>query len=452
MKHFYDVKNNEELLDGEVTISQKIDGAALKAVFSDGKIKYYARDGKTEIDLIKRTTMDFYEEGISFLDVMAPKVLKSEGQKLEFEYFPTRVRPVVPIIRRPKNNLVLLSTEKVPGKPEDIAKKLNVEAPPIIFKGKLNKEQKDVILSGSVTIAELRVFNKNFSPLINPEVSEGIVIYCSKDKQLYKVTDKNFTQTIKDKKAEKNKDLETEYYKILSSIILAFNIDIPVSYKYSPENYLDVMFSNIEKQQSKIIGKYCDKFRKFDGGKMFEQDFLNMNMTLVPQSLKANISKYPWFKEFVRLMIVNYSKKKMRANYMFPREVLDDLNSKIAKLVENNCKSLFDMMASSDILHVILENDADQNVQAKNSCKLCGIRSSVSTNGLCPLCYRDNEELTAKEVLNLAKKEQSKDDVITKIFPNIVPRKKTKEETEDEIIQKRREEISYQIQRNMHGL
>ena len=160
MKHLRDVSNAESLLNGEVELFQKVDGANLNLKRVGGKIKYYGREWRNEIDLIKRTTMDFYEEGIEYLESQDLSFVK-EGDFIEFEYFGSRVTPVIKVTRKPKNNLIVLRSSF--GNEEVVAKKLNVDPNPMIFKGHLNDKQKEIILSGKFTKEEIPYFNPNYN-------------------------------------------------------------------------------------------------------------------------------------------------------------------------------------------------------------------------------------------------------------------------------------------------
>lgn len=327
MEHLTNVKDWEKLLDETITISQKIDGSALIARFEKGKIRYFGREARKEIDIVHRVTTDIYNAGIDYLELVLPKVLKSEGQEIAFEYFPPKIKPVVPIIRRPKNNLVLLYTKNVSVS----AQQIGVEPQPIIFHGKLNTVQKEALMSGEMNARILKILNPSFQPIINPDSIEGIVISTSRG--LYKITNKLFQDLIKQKKINASDSDAEKYKKLLIGLCLGFSFTVPTGYKYTPENYLKVIFDNIEAKQAEIIRNFGPTFAEFKDGAPYQVDFTDFSWNLVPQALQANMKKYPWFKDFVRLLISNYRKQRSRAFPGVDKETMKIFNDKVKALL-----------------------------------------------------------------------------------------------------------------------
>lgn len=327
MEHLTSVKEWEKLLDETLTISQKIDGSALIARFEKGKVRYFGREARKEIDVVHRVTTDIYNAGIDYLELVLPNVLKSEGQEIAFEYFPPKIKPVVPIVRRPKNNLVLLYTKGVSVNADQIG----VEPQPIVFQGKLSQIQKEALMSGEMNAKVLKVLNPSFQPIINPDYIEGIVISTSKG--LYKITNKLFQDLIKQKKINASDSDAEKYKKLLLGLCLGFTFKVPSNYKYSPENYLKVVFDNIETRQSEIIRNFGPSFAEFSDGAPYQVDFTDFSWNLVPQALQANMKKYPWFKDFIRLLISNYRKQRNRAFPGVDKETMKAFNDKVKALL-----------------------------------------------------------------------------------------------------------------------
>lgn len=334
MKHLTDLKNPIDALNGVVTISQKIDGSAFILKRVNGELKFFGRESKKEIDHIQRTIMNLYEPAIEYLLKQDFSFLPNNGE-IHFEYFPPTIKPLIPVKIKPKNNLVLLFTTK--GDAETIAKKIGVEAPPVIFKGKLSEDQKEMLASGGFNISQLHRLNPHFRVLINPDTMEGIVVTTANG-ETFKVTDPNFTNQIKDKKATKAVDKEfEEYTTALLKLVVDFDFEVPEGYKFTPQNYINVVLKNVERQKSKIF-THKELFAEFGYGKPFTVDFVDINWSMIPSTLAPDMKANPWFKDFVRLLIANHSKIKAKATKQFSREIIAKLNKKMEPLLKESTR------------------------------------------------------------------------------------------------------------------
>ena len=334
MKHLTDLKNPEEFLEDKVRVTQKIDGTALIVRMTDDGVRYYSREGKGEIDPIKRTVTNIYEDLIEHLESQDLSFL-SEGDELDFEGFPDEIDPIIPIQKEPKNKLVLLNASS--GDPSKIAKKIDVEPPPVIFEGKLDKKQKEILLNNQITPQTIKnYFNGTFEPLINESQMEGVVIENLSSGKAAKATDPSFTDEIKQKQ-NADKELKDEYFQLLTNIVVNFEISVPKDYHYTPENYLKVMFDNIRNQMDEIF-QHKEKFKKFDYGAQFELKGIDFNWRRVPKKISKIMQDEPWFKDLVRMLILNHSKKRKKATKAIPKEYMKIINNKVEVLLQEQSR------------------------------------------------------------------------------------------------------------------
>lgn len=341
MKHLYEINDWEKFLDGNLEIAQKVDGTNLNVVYKNNKLLWYGREGKKELDLIQRTVLSLYEDAINYLEDKVKKVLIQDNQYLSFEFFPSFIDPIIPVLIKPKNNLILLYSKNLDKTIPELAEILNVTPQPVIFRGKLTEKQKEIIKSRKYTLESIRELNPNFEFVINPLIIEGLIITNLDENKTYKMTDLNFTEKVKTKK--QNKDYEyDEYYKIIMNIILNdFNVDIPKNYEYTPENYLNVLFNNIQNQKDYLILKYSNKFKKFDNGNKFKVPFAEINWKLIPKFLHKEMINFPWFKDFVRITLINLYKERKRETSNLKKDDIKKLNDISKKLLNKSRLYLF---------------------------------------------------------------------------------------------------------------
>lgn len=301
MKYITDIPNWERLLEEPLVISQKVDGSALIARFENGKVRFFNRNGR-ELDSIFRTTSDLFEPAIEYLEPRLSNFLKFNQEEIRFEYFSPNIKPIIQIVSRPLNNLVLLETNLTNIGPIKLAHKLGVTPPPIIFKGKLNSYEQNLLLTGEMDLDILHRLNPNFVPIINPNVIEGIVIQTPRG--TFKATTKLFKELFKSKIAYS--ELATyEYRKLLNKLATGFEIqNIPSDYDFTEKSYLKLIWQNIIENTIYIIQDNEETFKRlFNDGKGFQVAFSDFNWNKVPDVIRTISQQKPWFKDFVRLVI-----------------------------------------------------------------------------------------------------------------------------------------------------
>ena len=337
MKHFNTLKEYSEFLNSDISISQKIDGSAIIIKKIKGEIKFFTRENAKEISKIYLMASTFYKPAIEYFlnNKKVKKYLDSyhDNAELHFEYFPKSIKPIIPIINSPKNNLVLLFTKNIRSSVKAIADQLDVTGPPLIFKGKLTEDQKQLLLSGEMNNRILKKLNPKFVPIINPDIIEGIVL--SDGKNVYKITDKLFTDKILSKKSDDSVGAPKEYLNIIKQIAISFcdYIEIPANYKFTQDNLIELLLSTIIREKDNIITKNNSKFDKYKN-KDFSVEFTDIDWPSFPSSLVTLMKKYPWFKDVVRTILLNYSKHRKRAIPGIEKEINSKFIDKLQLLMK----------------------------------------------------------------------------------------------------------------------
>jgi len=103
MKHLKEIKDPEKILNGTIEISEKIDGSSLHAEKSNGEIKFYGREKRNEIDIIRRTAIGIYEDPINHLLSSGLESIMKDGDHLVFEFFFPGIKSIVKLKRKPES-------------------------------------------------------------------------------------------------------------------------------------------------------------------------------------------------------------------------------------------------------------------------------------------------------------------------------------------------------------
>jgi cytidyltransferase-like protein len=163
LKQVHDKKGDDflnNLLNNFVIINENIDGTffGVKKDKATGRFRYFKKSG--EITYVDRMLMKYYNPAIAYFETLSDEKKKRIPSNFYFgfEYVTSRDKKASNFSRMPKNQLVLSYIHRLgeDGKPEETlqtkddlerwAYYLEVEAPPIIFEGKLDDEQKQSIL------------------------------------------------------------------------------------------------------------------------------------------------------------------------------------------------------------------------------------------------------------------------------------------------------------------
>jgi hypothetical protein len=218
------------------------------------------------------------------------------------------------------------------GDEETIAKKLNVDPNPKIFKGHLNAKQKEIILSGKFTKEEIPYFNQNYKLALNPTRIEGLILRAKG--QIYKVTDPEFTGEIKAKKAAGDESDMDGYLRTLLEMLSTFPFEVPKDYKYTPEAFLNLVFKNVQDRLHWVLGHKTD-MEPFNYGNPYKQPYSEFNWKNVPEQLKGVMKSNPWVTDFVRLALTYLRKEIKRPNpKVMSAQVKDKLNDLSRKLMK----------------------------------------------------------------------------------------------------------------------
>ena len=144
----------EKILSEEVVITEKLDTFRILFEMNKGKLTFYKKDN-TPITLIERTLNDIWESALIELPTLIGNIQLPEGIRFGVAYTPVE-RPLrIPYTNLPRYILTDMTKRKNDKVIESYdyneitewAGMLCMGRPPIIFKGKLNEEQKRILIA-----------------------------------------------------------------------------------------------------------------------------------------------------------------------------------------------------------------------------------------------------------------------------------------------------------------
>ena len=201
MRHLNQQNNPEELLlNREVIISQKLDGATFGVKKQNNKFNYFGREGKKPLSREKLMTLDIYNSIIEFVE---SSLEMEDGDYILGELFSEFIKPIIPVTNPPKNELIVFKTNM---NLKYLSQFFKVNLP--MFEGTLEPDEISTLIELSTskmtneewTRRILEIINSNYIPLVNQREIEGIVIKIKDTDEQYKIVNPSFTDIIMQKK------------------------------------------------------------------------------------------------------------------------------------------------------------------------------------------------------------------------------------------------------------
>jgi hypothetical protein len=165
LRETYEKKGAAEtrkLVTGNITVTEKLDAHRFSfQVNSDKTISFFKKNDNRPLTKVDRVISDLYEKAIDHIKSIPEHIIRNipEGMRFGFSYFPSEKPLRLAYKFKPKNNMVLtdVTSRNEKGKVKKVyedttflnrwAKVLNVSKPPILFKGVLEMEQIDMLMS-----------------------------------------------------------------------------------------------------------------------------------------------------------------------------------------------------------------------------------------------------------------------------------------------------------------
>lgn len=371
------VNNTDEFIDKikdkELLIYEDIQGSQIYVKYNGKEFIIKPKSIKNDnLNFIDLTVQKFYNQAFIFFNSLPNYITEilNHNWWFVFEYFPDTQPANIEYKRKPKNSLILTcilkGSKHVYNYDEliEFSKLFNVDTLPVVFKGKLNNKQLEIInLYLNTSEKDLKYvfgeenFAKFFYSILNPNIDNSFLMNNKEfNDNIEKLTikidgDNKYSFEILNpihKKLSLNNN--TEYVEIYSLIIINFleyiqtqNIDNIKLTKITKDNlYIELI--------SKLFNNYIEEVKEdildwnFHIPDFFKENKFKINIELLDNDKTIDFIKTDPKIEYVfKTILGTYYKKRKKPVGLFTNKTvdlfnktIDDIEKKIEKTLNIN--------------------------------------------------------------------------------------------------------------------
>jgi len=349
-----------QLKDKELLIYEDIQGAQVFARWTGEKFEIRPKSINNEsLNFVDLATQKFYSAIFTYLHTLPEYItnILSKTWWFCFEYFPDNQPAHIEYKKLPKNNLILTCIVKGTrykynyDELAEYAKLFNVDALPVIFKGKLNEKQLEVInlfLHTSEKDLDYVFGEENFAfffyKILNPQMDNSFLMDDFNDnleKIIIRINGNDeFSFEILNPSYEKMKlDNKTEYLETYSIILLNFLEFLQLI------NFEKVKLKEITKDElyieliCTIFNEYIDNIKKelkdwnLSIPSFFSDEKFKINTFLLKNEDTINLIKSDVRIEYIfKLILSSFHKKLKKPIGIFNEKTVEIFNSEVDKI------------------------------------------------------------------------------------------------------------------------
>jgi hypothetical protein len=366
----------ENLFNKKVIVTENLDGSAFsfEKDFTGDNISFYKKDQENPITRVDRILMKYYEKPITYIESLSDEVRAEipKGWRFGMVYFPNSKPVRIEYERVPKNNLILthivvrdefgdvVKTIQDKEELDEWAQKFEVEGSPVIFQGKLNREQKISIMEFlSTPLLDLKnrfkteSFTKYLISLLNPDIESTklgtnlgspveSMIFRFEDEEgkeetvLAKMMDPIFYEINRERKVTKSSYFPSDVYSLclidVMNFILEYGVENFSAEGEDPEErYISFVFSVfnnfVSEEGEKYIGADFEKpeYLKSDG---FE---INKELIANDQVIK-NIEDDEVYVDILQMILNSFRKLKRKPHGFFTEGLIQQFNMLVEEI------------------------------------------------------------------------------------------------------------------------
>ena len=350
----------ETLKDKDLLIYEDIQGAQIFVRWNGAKFIIKPKSTTNqELNFVDLAIQKFYNSAFSYLHTLPDYVtnLLSTNWWFCFEYFPDLQPAHIEYKKLPKNNLILTCIVKGTkykynySEIEEYAKLFDVDPLPVIYKGKLNEKQLEVInlfLHTSEDDLDY-VFNENnfayfFYKILNPSMENSFLMDTFND-NLEKIiiringNDEFSFEILNPSYHKMNLENKTEYLETYSLILLNFLEFLQLI------DYEKVKLKEITKDElyieliSSIFNEYVENIKKqikdwnLSIPEFFSEDKFKINTFLLKNKNTINLLKSDNKIEYIfKLILSSFNKHKKKPIGIFNEKTTELFNEEVDKI------------------------------------------------------------------------------------------------------------------------
>jgi len=346
------------MLDLSCVVSEKIQASSFHVKKTNAGFEYFKSGSKHSMDKVDRTMVKYYENGINYFGTILPEITKDMplDWKFGFDYMVDNKTVDIEYDALPKNNLILthiqvLNTndptqiKKVVRDPAVLNKwadSLGVQRTPVIFKGKLQSNQKDDLVrlleisdkdfeikfkDQSFTRTIYNIFNNGLNaPALNTSLDndiDGLIVNFYEGKTI-----KSFKLERFNRKPQENRK-PSDMYQIsildLVEFIMSYDVKSIVLEEESADlRYIEIM-SNIfnayvEKNASKYIGA------NFDSADFSDKKEFNLNTAFINNEKTNSLVQNNVLSELFKITLGSFRKKRLKETDIINADLMNQIN------------------------------------------------------------------------------------------------------------------------------
>ena len=370
LKTYFEGANSNEfmdLLNNKCIVSEKIDGSSFHVKRNKTDFSYYKSGSKTEMNVIDRTIVRYYENAIRHFKTVSEenKLDMPFDWKFGFEYLGDNKTIDIEYDVLPDSNLVLTHIQVLqPSNPNKVRKvirdtkilnkwadKLDVNRPPVLFEGLLHSGQKsaivDVLETGvnefeerfenpdrpSFTRVVYSIFNENqkASALMNDlskDVS-GFIVNFHDGKGI-----KSFVLEKFNKKPRPERKPSDMYQISILDIVEHFTQydfeSIELKEEESDKRYLELMSEMFNDYVGANATKYIGA--KFDSADFAESPMFEINHKFIQNEKTLTLVQDKILSELFKITLGSFRKKRTKETDIISGDMLSTLNEIIEKI------------------------------------------------------------------------------------------------------------------------
>jgi hypothetical protein len=313
----------DHLFNSCVAINIKIDQAAFVLRKKNGQVSYHGRHGRGDINKVKRASMDTYEPAIEHLEKRDLEQLP-DNIEVFLELFSDKWQTTVQYKTKPVSNLIISYIKKdgeiiAPDEDinQDIAVILDVDPPPVLFKGWLSEYQKSELKTFAGASVDERKQGYGQSKFlefvmrlfVTPEKLlwlqdggyEGVVFYFKDAHRTAKMVDPMFTAEKQEEKKEEIGSFQKILYEVIHSHIKQDVDVVSNTFVESPDVSLseDNFIKFISALTKYMSTQHINELSSL-GDYEYEQKskrFSNITLPMLPSYMSQLVDEHWWVEE-----------------------------------------------------------------------------------------------------------------------------------------------------------
>lgn len=368
------VKNTDEFInqikDKELLIYEDIQGSQIYVKYTGKKFIIKPKSIKNdELNIIDLAVQKYYNQAFEFFYKLPDYItdILNTNWWFVFEYFPDNQPAHVEYKRKPKNSLILTcilkGTKHIYNYDEllEFSKLFEVDILPVLFKGKLNTKQLEIInLFLNTSEKDLKYvfgennFSKFFYNILNPNIENSFLMDKDEfndniEKLIIKIDGNNkysfeILNPIHKRLSINN---NTEYVEVYSLIIINFleflqleNLDnIKLTMMTKNELYIELI--------CKLFNKYMENVKDdildwdFNIPDFFKEDKFKINIDLINNKKTIDYIKSDDKLEYTfKVILGSYYKKRKKTVGLFTNKTVEIFNKTVGELSKKTDKTL----------------------------------------------------------------------------------------------------------------